>query len=254
MLITSNEWLLINDIILDIYHSDDDKEMRKRFLRKIRFLIPYSKANFFLASSDDEHYIQDPVNMGFDEGYLHDYFGELEKHDFMNWIYASAQNNVYLLTELLPAEELNKSLYFRRYFIPNNIEYAAIISLSYQGTHLGVLTLFRAKESSDFSDRDKQILSLLKDHLASYLYRRSSVAPSHRIEPKALRKISLSYGLTPREIEILSLLIGGENVDTICRQLFISNNTLRKHLSNLYKKFGINKRSELNKILYEHIE
>ncbi len=150
MSITENEWLLINDIILDIYRSVDDKEMRKRFLRKIRFLIPYSKANFFLASPDQEHYIQDPVDMGFDDGYLHDYFGELEKHDFMNWIYASAQNNVYLLTELLPAEELNKSLYFRRYFIPNNMEYAAILSLSYNGTHLGVLTLFRAKEDSDF--------------------------------------------------------------------------------------------------------
>lgn len=254
MSITENEWLLINDIILDIYRSVDDKEMRKRFLRKIRFLIPYSKANFFLASPDEEHYIQDPVDMGFDDGYLHDYFGELEKHDFMNWIYASAQNNVYLLTELLPAEELNKSLYFRRYFIPNNMEYAAILSLSYNGTHLGVLTLFRAKEDSDFSARDKQLLSLLKDHLALYLYQKSSMAPVHKIDPKALRKIALSYELTPRESEILALLITGENVDTICSQLFISNNTLRKHLSNLYKKFGVNKRSELNKIIYDYMD
>lgn len=252
MLFTENEWYLINNIILEIHQSQEDRAMRDGFLKRIRFLIPYEKANFFLSSGEDEHYISDSVDIGFSENYLCNYWGNLEKHDFTNWIYASGQNEVFLLSELLSAQEQKENIYFRNYFLPNNIEYAAILSLSWEGTHVGTVSLFRSRSAGNFTVRDKQALSLFKNHLALRLHRSiAGEAQTTGYSQKNIQNIIQLYQLTTRESEILTLLLNGDELPAICQSLFISNNTLRKHISNIYKKIGINKRSDLNKVLSE---
>ncbi|HIU26020.1 MAG TPA: hypothetical protein IAC50_05980 [Candidatus Copromorpha excrementigallinarum] len=252
MSFTENEWYLINSIILDIYSASDKDSMRKRFLERIGFLIPYDKANFFLSDRDGDHYISNSVDVGFDPQYLENYFGNLEKFDFTNWIYESAQNEVFLLTELLSFNERERDVYIQNYFRANGMEYAVISSLSHKGLHVGTMTLFRSKKSGDFTFRDKQALSLLKNHLALYLYNHSdAVTPFDPASHRRLSGIAGRYRLTPRETEILNMLLAGDDIPAICQSLFISKNTLRKHISNIYKKFGVNRRSDLNKILYE---
>ena len=226
MLFTENEWYLINSIILDIHQSCDNQEMRKGFLKRVRFLIPYDKANFFLSSSDEQHYITDSVDVGFPKEYLHDYFGNLEEHDFMNWIYASGQNEVFLLSELLSAQEQKENIYFKNYFCPNEIEYAVILSLAWHGSHVGTLSLFRSRTSENFTVRDKQALNLFKNHLALYLHK--SLSGNYQSAAKLavkIEEITDTYRLTPRESEILSLLIEDNDLPCICQQLFISDNT-----------------------------
>jgi DNA-binding CsgD family transcriptional regulator len=44
--------------------------------------------------------------------------------------------------------------------------------------------------------------------------------------------------LTEREIQILSLVAGGETTATIARRLGISENTIKGHLTHVYKKTG----------------
>lgn len=54
--------------------------------------------------------------------------------------------------------------------------------------------------------------------------------------------------LTPREIEITSLIIKGYTNKEIAEKLFISPNTIKTHLKNIYNKFGISKKKELIKL------
>lgn len=51
--------------------------------------------------------------------------------------------------------------------------------------------------------------------------------------------------LTPREMEVVALLLKGMTNREIAAQLFISENTLKTHLRNIYPKFGITKKREL---------
>ncbi|UNC91372.1 LuxR family transcriptional regulator [Candidatus Contubernalis alkaliaceticus] len=51
--------------------------------------------------------------------------------------------------------------------------------------------------------------------------------------------------LTPREREILTLLFKGETNKVLAEQLFISENTLKTHLKNIYKKLGVSNKREL---------
>ena len=50
--------------------------------------------------------------------------------------------------------------------------------------------------------------------------------------------------LSERELEILQLLCDGENYSTIASALFISKNTVKGHIKNIYKKLEVNNRAE----------
>ncbi|MEM1218789.1 MAG: response regulator transcription factor [Bacteroidota bacterium] len=50
--------------------------------------------------------------------------------------------------------------------------------------------------------------------------------------------------LTTREQEILRLLSQGENYRSIAEQLFISRNTVKTHIKNIYEKLQVNTRAE----------
>jgi DNA-binding CsgD family transcriptional regulator len=52
-------------------------------------------------------------------------------------------------------------------------------------------------------------------------------------------------GLSPRQSEILRRLIRGERIAAIARELFVSQSTVRNHLSAIYRRFGVHSQPEL---------
>jgi DNA-binding NarL/FixJ family response regulator len=51
--------------------------------------------------------------------------------------------------------------------------------------------------------------------------------------------------LTSKEAEILQLVLKGHTNITIASELFISVNTVKRHLQNLYRKFDVSNRTSL---------
>ena len=58
-------------------------------------------------------------------------------------------------------------------------------------------------------------------------------------------EILLKKGITAREMEIISYLIKGYNKQRIGEELFISENTVKKHIQHIYEKLNISNRVEL---------
>jgi DNA-binding NarL/FixJ family response regulator len=54
----------------------------------------------------------------------------------------------------------------------------------------------------------------------------------------------LNYNLSSREKEVLNLLGEGNNYKEIAEELFISVDTVRHHIRNIYKKLHVHSRSE----------
>jgi len=50
--------------------------------------------------------------------------------------------------------------------------------------------------------------------------------------------------LTPRERELLQLLAKGMSNQEMAEQLFVSQNTIKKHLSNIYTKLEVTRRTQ----------
>jgi len=63
-------------------------------------------------------------------------------------------------------------------------------------------------------------------------------------EGKDSMKDKSSYGLSEREKEVINLLAQGNNYQQIGDQLFISVDTVRHHIKNIYKKLHVHTQSE----------
>jgi len=72
-----------------------------------------------------------------------------------------------------------------------------------------------------------------RDVMMQYIYKRPS--------PTA-QQAQDSQGLTRREKEILLMVAAGHSNETIAAQLFISSNTVRTHIYNIFRKIGVQSR------------
>lgn len=60
------------------------------------------------------------------------------------------------------------------------------------------------------------------------------------------------HGLTPREREVLMLLATGRTNKAIAADLFISEKTVARHVSNIFAKLGLSSRAAATAFAYEH--
>ena len=63
----TNDWLILNSIIYEIYTTVDFDGMRKKFLEQIKMLVDFDSADFYLAAADGEHKLTAPVLYHCDE-------------------------------------------------------------------------------------------------------------------------------------------------------------------------------------------
>src|SRR5207248_6336600 len=64
------------------------------------------------------------------------------------------------------------------------------------------------------------------------------VAPTRSVSPALL-------DLTDRQAEIVARLVAGERVPTIARTMCLSQKTVRTHLANVFRRFGVHSQAEL---------
>jgi DNA-binding NarL/FixJ family response regulator len=60
------------------------------------------------------------------------------------------------------------------------------------------------------------------------------------------------HGLTPREHEVLGLVATGRTNRAIAEDLFISEKTVARHVSNIFRKLGLSSRAAATAYAYEH--
>lgn len=69
-----------------------------------------------------------------------------------------------------------------------------------------------------------------------------------RLEPRG----GPSHGLTARERQVLALVATGRTNRTIGEELFISEKTVARHISNIFSKLGVGSRAAATAYAYEH--
>src|SRR2546425_3526081 len=75
-----------------------------------------------------------------------------------------------------------------------------------------------------------------------------------------LRELSVStpppspknFGLTPRELEVVAVIVGGYSNSDIAVKLSISEKTVKHHLTNIFEKLGVSNRLELALFALHH--
>ena len=69
-------------------------------------------------------------------------------------------------------------------------------------------------------------------------------------ENDAVRSVSIKYKLGLQEERVLNLLIQGMSNQEMADELFVSINTIRNHVANIYKKTGMKKKELIEKCFY----
>jgi len=64
--------------------------------------------------------------------------------------------------------------------------------------------------------------------------------------------VESQWDLTPREIEILRALAGGQSNKQMAAEFWLSEQTIKYHLTNIYRKLRVRSRTEAVRLAYEH--
>lgn len=88
------------------------------------------------------------------------------------------------------------------------------------------------------------LLNILGLNLAKTTFSQKNVETQGK-EPQSLGDYLNTFNLTEREIEIVRYIRNGQSNSDIAKILFISTNTVRNHIYNIYKKMGIKNRYQL---------
>lgn len=246
----NNVWMAITDIIYKIHSVNNIDKMRSILLKQLQWVIPFDRATSYLAANGNDLLLCSPVTLNFPDEYVQQYLKNYYKYDYSRGIKLSANNIVYLDSDICDKKVWLKSTYYEQICKPNSIHHIIHINIAFNNTFLGILSLYRNEASTNFSYRDTFILNQLKDHLALRLYNayNSTEQTYHTL---SIFDCSVKYQLTAREERVLSLMAKGLTTDEMCNVLIITPNTLKKHIMNVYKKLGIKNRIQLLKMVHE---
>lgn len=247
--IEKNEVNLLSHMIYTIYNTENIDQMRLEILKLLKYMIPFDTANFFLVKTDSDcdHVLTNLVNVNSlknpdIDNVLKKYMESCFEIDSTHWLCNAKKSIAYRTTDLLSESALERTEYYREMFLPFDLHYGAQVVLAHNGDCVGLLTLFRSKSSSNFSDNEIFFLDNLKEHLSIRLYQAElQNDTAHHVHSLCMER----YDLTRRECEIVDLLLQGLTNEELVEKLCISENTLRKHLYNLFKKLDIRHRWEL---------
>lgn len=145
-------------------------------------------------------------------------------------------------------EERESAAYVERYYQEDYLQYLYELS---EGSVLAVFNLFRSKELGDFTDKDMEILNILKRHVENMIVSVTQMDERSQLVERCFEKTSERYALTQREDEVMRLLARGLSNSEICDRLTVSISTVKKHIYNLFTKTNVKSRTQLMNLLYQ---
>jgi DNA-binding CsgD family transcriptional regulator len=93
-------------------------------------------------------------------------------------------------------------------------------------------SIYLERSGKNYTDRERTLLELVRPHLARM-----------RLNAESRRGVDASLGLSPREAEVLGWVARGKTNAEIATVLFISPQTVRKHLEHIFEKLGVRTRT-----------
>ena len=144
----------------------------------------------------------------------------------------------------------------------DGLETTRAILARYPQVKIIVLTTFPEKELVRSALEAGAVGYLLKDAPIDTLGGaiRSASAGQSTLAPEAAQALiqakasppELGYDLTPREREVLALIVEGLSNDEIADRLVVSTNTVRKHVSACISKLGASNRAQAAALATKH--
>lgn len=169
-------------------------------------------------------------------------------HPYGMWLLAAPLGSS-RLTDVVSMREFRNLEIYRTLLRPQGYEYQATMLLDRRASLISNVSLWR--HDRDFSDREVEALDivrrLLVTGLEGYAARQRARMwaeaaqegdPGAALAVLPAQSISGSTGLTPRQMQVASLVAQGLTNEQIARRLGVSPRTVRKHLEGVFAVSG----------------
>lgn len=121
------------------------------------------------------------------------------------------------------------------------------LGATYEAARARLLLGLACRELGDDDTADREIQAA-RDQLG-----RLGAAPDlQRLDRLIADHAPGDHGLTPRELEVLSLVATGRTNRAVAEELYISERTVARHVSNIFAKLGLSSRAAATAYAYQH--
>ena len=179
----------------------------------------------------------------FDNAYLED----LIDHDFILQKLTEKPDTIIHLDELLKFSKYRNSYFYREAQRLRPAGDCLYSPLQQDGEMIGFLGQVRPLDSAIYTDHEISLMHLITPVLAGQLqllkYRHDS--PLANKDRELNHNFQENYNLTPRETEILMLIIQGLTNKQLALKLNITVSTVKKHIYNIFEKTRVRNRTQL---------
>jgi len=118
----------------------------------------------------------------------------------------------------------------------------------YEAARVRVLIGLACRKSGDEEGTEMEL------DAARWVFQQLGAAPDlARVEALSRKAPAKAVGgLTPREVQVLRLVATGKTNQAIAADLFLSERTVARHISNIFSKLGLSSRAAATAYAYEH--
>ncbi len=229
----------------DLSGEFEHSEVRRRVGRKLLELL---NADYFASYvwDDEAQRFVSCVQINMTESNLNRYQSYYQFHDPITPT-LQRRRRATLVSEVMRHDRLVRTEFFNDFLKQDGLCFGLNYFAFDRGDNIGDLRIWRGAGREDFTPRDARIVDAVGPSLVNALIRARNT--SGQMASLRFSQIARDLGLTAREAEVADLVVTGLDDREICRKLGVSKPTLRSHISAVFRKFGLNRRSQMAEFL-----
>ena len=245
------EWILLNEIAYNISFIYKFEDMKNEILIWLKSLIEFDGALITKVQEKSEDkedwrkelYFAKTTSNDIDERTM----GVWEEETSKNlWLIFSGRNSAFIDNNRYSEQKWEEQRIFREFYQPNGFYYSMRMVFTFKEEPMGMIQLFRKKESGSFTNRDLFVLDQLQKHFAyRFSYEVKKGDTRYFFAKGYYEEIVKKYNLTEREGDVFIQVIQGYSNGEIAERGNVSIHTIKKHLQNIYAKMGVKNRVQL---------
>lgn len=232
------------DIIDDLSCPTND-DFRRQVLSSFKKVFGFSQSNFWLC--DENNNIFDPITFNVEQRVMKDYIVNYYQKGFLSPINIKQRIkvNVVNIFDIITKDKYETSLFYNNFLMKHDIYYILAMLLYNGNRPSGFIEFLRPKNDKPFNSHDAMCLEIIARFIS--LQSRNFMVPTPlEYNEKTLLESQYNFLgkqiLTPKETVVLELVLKGYTNQEIANQLFISTNTVKKHLKSIFSKYGVTNR------------
>ncbi|WP_232698613.1 helix-turn-helix transcriptional regulator [Brevibacillus daliensis] len=199
----------------------------------------FHQANFWMYNEHID--LIRPIMRNIDKHAMDSYLASCHQYDILiprKVGHLLRNQHVLRIQDVLSPQEYEQSDYYYEFMSRYGLYHQMVAYLMNDGRILGSIAFVRSEKENPFHDQDVRCLEILSRFISQSM--------EHYMYPDAsATKPQIEINLTAKEREVLELVQKGYGNESIADQLFISINTVKKHLQSIYRKFDVTNRTSL---------